>query len=355
MIENIPYVPYMDVSAWPKELHTGYAKNVVRRIDEKWDQESPAPAKVQEVITPLKAAVTKEDEDIDPSRKSDKTAEIKTADDERDSLLDQALSIIDTMAKATALPAICQAAQQLQDSVNTYKPSSKLALRAESEKIEQWLQAITQSATLTQAAATVGISQILSELGTKNALVIQLMDERASERAAREAIQVSEDRKETDRQLRNFFRILDAAACMDQDEERFLAILTNLQADQKEWKKTYEDHVRANKRVRVLSGIVGNHYYSVSRDWTWSRLISDGKAALAVDEEQEDRILSTDKKAVKAGGLYLALGGVLVSPDDDINCDEDYELILLDEARPEPEPAPEPSDGGGEVTPVTPE
>ena len=33
---------------------------------------------------------------------------------------------------------------------------------------------------------------------------------------------------------------------------------------------------------------------------------------LAVDEENSDRIISTDKKAVKAGGLYLALDGVLV-------------------------------------------
>jgi len=354
MIENIPYVSYMDIAPWPKELHTGYAKNVIRRIDEEWDVDNPTPPEIQEVVTPLKAAVTKEDEDIDPSRKSDKTAEIKTADDERDSLLDQSLSIIDTMAKATALPAICQAAQKLQESVVTYKPSSKLALRAESEKIEQWLQAISQSVELTQAAATVGLTQVLSELGTKNALVIQLMDERASERAAREAIQVSEDRKETDRWLRNFFRILDAAACMDQDEGRFLNILTNLQADQKEWKRTYEDHVRANKRVRVLSGIVGNHYYSISRDWSWSRLIADGKALLAVDEEEEDRILSTDKKALKAGGLYLALDGVLVSPDDDIDCEKDYELILLDEAKPEPSPAPD-DQGGGEVTPVTPE
>ena len=49
---------------------------------------------------------------------------------------------------------------------------------------------------------------------------------------------------------------------------------------------------------------------------------------LAVDEENPDRIISTDKKAVKAGGLYLALDGALVSPDDD---------------------------SGGEVTPVTPE
>ena len=34
MVENIPQVNYMDTSQWPKDMHLGYAKNVIRRIDE---------------------------------------------------------------------------------------------------------------------------------------------------------------------------------------------------------------------------------------------------------------------------------------------------------------------------------
>ena len=73
-------------------------------------------------------------------------------------------------------------------------------------------------------------------------------------------------------------------------------------------------------------------------------LIEDGKALLAIDDEQPTRIISTDKKAEKAGGLYLALAGVLVKPTDDIDTDKEYQLIAL-------------TDGGGssDVTPVTPE
>ena len=365
MIENVPYVPNMDVSGWPKELHSGYAKNVVRRIDEYFTVDNPSPAQVQAVIDPLKAAVTKEDQDIDQSRTSGQTAQIKEADDSRDSLVDQGLSIIDTMSKATALAAMQQAALLLVPVVNTYKPSSKLALRTESEKIQQFLQAIHQSQELTAAVATLGLTQLFADLETQNDLVIQLMDERAADRAAQQSIQLSEDRKETDRWLRNFFRIMDAAACMDSHDDRYNTFLNTLAEDQKEWKRTYEDHLRANRRVRVLSTIVGNHYYSVSRDWTWERLLDDGKALLAIDDDDPTRILSTDKKAVKAGGLYLALDGVLVSPDDDIDCEVDYELIALDDAQPAPTPSPTPSGGGddsgdsggsgGEVTPVTPE
>ena len=71
--------------------------------------------------------------------------------------------------------------------------------------------------------------------------------------------------------------------------------------------------------------------YSVSRGWTWAQLIDDGKALLAIDAEDDTRIISTDKKAEKAGGLYLALAGVLVKPTDDIDTEKEYQLIALPE------------------------
>ena len=169
------------------------------------------------------------------------------------------------------------------------------------------------------------------------------MDQRAAERAGQSTIQLSEDRKETDRRLRNFIRMLNALATVDDDEDRFYAIISKMNEDQAEWKQRYEDYRRSAKRVSVKSKVVGNHLYSTSRDWTWSRLIDDGKALLAIDDEQADRIISTDKKALKAGGLYLALNGVKVKPGDYIDIEKEYELLAFDDQE------------GGEVTPVTPE
>ena len=203
--------------------------------------------------------------------------------------------------------------------------------REESTQVEQWLQAISQSAVLEAAVATLGLTQILADLKTKNDQVIELMDARAADRAQRALIQLSEDRKETDRCMRNFFRMLDAAACMDADEERYLNVLGKLQQDQNEWRQRYDDYRRTAKRVSVKSTIVGNHLYSASRGWTWAQLIDDGKALLAIDAEYDTRIISTDKKAEKAGGLYLALAGVLVRPTDDIDTDMEYQLIALPE------------------------
>ena len=341
MVENIPQVTYMDTSSWPKDMHLGYAKNVIRRIDEEWDVDNPVPAKIADEVTTLKAAVTKEDQDYEQSRKSDQTEAIRQADEERDGLLNQALTVIDAMAKVSAIPASQQAALQLKGQVDIYKPSAKLALREESTQVEQWLQAISQSAVLEAAVATLGLTQILADLKTKNDEVIELMDARATSRAQRAAIQLSEDRKDTDRCMRNFFRMLDAAACMDEDEQRYLVVLGNLQQDQTEWRQRYDEYRRSAKRVSVKSSIVGNHLYTTARGWTWAQLIDDGKALLAIDTEDDTRIVSTDKKAEKAGGLYLALAGALVKPTDDIDTDKEYQLIALPDKTP--------------VTPVQPE
>ena len=108
-------------------------------------------------------------------------------------------------------------------------------------------------------------------------------------------------------------------------------ILGKLQQDQTEWRQRYDDYRRTAKRVSVKSTIVGNHLYSASRGWTWAQLIDDGKALLDIDPDDDTRIVSTDKKAEKAGGLYLALNGVLVKPTDDIDTDKEYQLIALPE------------------------
>ena len=240
----------------------------IRRIDGEWTEQNPTPPKMLEQITPLKAAVTKEDQDCEQSRKADQTEAIHQADDERDALLNQALTVIDAMAKVSAFPASQTAALQLKAQVDIYKPSAKLALRDESTQVEQWLQAISESIVLESAAQTLGLTQILADLKTKNDLVIELMDARAADRAQKALIQLSEDRKETDRCMRNFFRMMDAIACTDEDDTRYLNILGKLQQDQTEWRQRYDEYRRTAKRVSVKSTIVGNHLYSTARGWT---------------------------------------------------------------------------------------
>ena len=141
---------------------------------------------------------------------------------------------------------------------------------------------------------------------------------------------LADDRRMADRAMKSCDRVLNALAILDDDPQRFAVLINALTADQTEWRQRYDDNRRANKRVSVKSDVVGNHLYQTARDWTWARLIEDGKALLAIDPDQPTRILSTDKKALKAGGLCLALKGVPVKPTDDVDVDKEYQLIPLD-------------------------
>lgn len=166
---------------------------------------------------------------------------------------------------------------------------------------------------------------------TYNNQVIQLMDERAAERQQRKAVVISDERRAADRAAKNCDRMVNAYALIDANEHRYDTLITNLTADQTEWRQRYEGHQRTAKRVSVKSSVVGNHLYSTARGWTWAQLIDDGKALLAIDPEDDTRIRSTDRKADKAGGLYLALAGTLVRPDDDVDDSREYTLVPLPE------------------------
>ena len=51
--------------------------------------------------------------------------------------------------------------------------------------------------------------------------------------------------------------------------------------------------------------------------------------AKQMTEIATSRIVSTDKKALKAGGLLLALAGTPVQPADEVDAEKEYELVAL--------------------------
>lgn len=341
---TINLVPAMDTTQWPNEMVIGYLTGWVRRYDAEFDVDNPVPAKLAPYLTDAKTLVKKLLDDYKEFTVAPQTELIDEADKARDLRVDQIQTMIYSMDKMVGIPTMQQAAHLLKPVWDNYKPSAKAALRDESTQIQQWLEYVTTNILMEQALSTLGLTTIVQELEQYNNQVIQLMDQRAAERQQRKAVVIADERKAADRATKNCDKMLNAHALMDNDAQCFEVLITNLTADQTEWRQRYEAHQRTAKRVSVKSTIVGNHLYSVSRGWTWAQLIDDGKALLAIDIEDDSRIISTDKKAEKAGGLYLALAGVLVKPTDDIDVDKEYQLIAL-------------TDGGGssDVTPVTPE
>lgn len=45
----------------------------------------------------------------------------------------------------------------------------------------------------------------------------------------------------------------------------------------------YEEHRRSNRRVKVVSTLVGNHTYAVTSGCTWATLAQRNPKALALD------------------------------------------------------------------------
>lgn len=146
----------------------------------------------------------------------------------------------------------------------------------------------------------------------------------------RTAVTLKDARVQTDKAYKWMMLVLNSYHVVDANPARFDTVTSNLISQQDYYLGLVRERQRNNKRVSVKSDVVGNHLYQTARDWTWARLIEDGKALLAIDPDQPARILSTDKKAQKAGGLCLALKGVPVKPTDDVDVDKEYQLIPLD-------------------------
>lgn len=351
-IDDIKQIAMGNEVVWPNDLHIGHYGDQIELIDREFDVENPAPAKLQPYIDELKAAYQQENRAYKQPSKSELTEQIAEADKERDSLVSQVKTIRDAFEKMDALPTKQQAAKKFGQLWDVYKPDTNAAYERENEALTQWHEDFLASQEQQDAATELGLTTVITQMMEKTALVHQLIVQRGLEQAGRADIVLKDARAMTDQAFRHFCMMIDALALVDADETRFEVILSSMIEKQDYYRELYETARRANRRVSVKSTIVGNKLYSFSNGWTWEQLIADGKAALAVDTEDPTHIVSTDKKALKVGGLVLALDGYAVHPGDDIDIEQEYELVYPGNILPDvtPTPTPEP-----DVTPVTPE
>ena len=277
-------------------------------------------------------------------RGSELTEQIAAQDNIRDTKMDEVTSVVNAMLRVASLPAMQQAAQVFKRGWDVYSPSAKAAYEAETTDLQQWHEDYLASADQQQAARTLGIEQIIADMMQANAEVHRLIVLRENTQGQqRTATTLKDARVQTDKAYKWMMLVLNSYHVVDANPARFDTVTSNLISQQDYYLGLVRERQRNNKRVSVKSDVVGrstsgrllptgrkNHLYQTARDWTWARLIDDGKALLAIDPDQPARILSTDKKAQKAGGLCLALKGVPVKPTDDVDVDKEYQLIPLD-------------------------
>ena len=245
---------------------------------------------------------------------------------------------VDTFATLTIFPEKQAKALVMQPIMQKYNIQPDGGIEAQTVATDQWLQEQLRNYQCELAAKELGIFDSINQLKTLNDEIKQLTADRNDERAQKTTAELKTARLETDQAFRALALMLNAQAIATSVDSaasslnyRYTELIKSIQETIKYYRQISDDRRRTSRRVSVKSEVVGNHTYATVSGWTWERLIQDGKAALAVDSDTDPaRIVSTDKKALKAGGLLLALNGVAVKPTDDVDAEKEYELIPIE-------------------------
>lgn len=367
MYESRPQIKSFLPSTLPNdyhlELYTTMANDI---IDAEYTVDNPAPALLAPCIDAFKLKLTAENGVYAVSTTAPQTKDIARLDSERDPILRQMKDVIRTMAAMDIMPEKKAAALLLQESMKPYPyldPNAEY--EAETNAINQWNEAIQASQELTAAIAALGLTDALATLVSKTAEMKALMVERANQQSEQTKAALQTARQETDAAWTDVQIVQNALEITDAHPERFQALILHLNEQIDHYRELAEARRKQNRKVTVKSTVVGNHQYQPSSGWTWAQLTAKYPKLLALDPEPSapgvepvvtaQRIVSAEKKAQQAGGLAVALNGVLVKPTDVVDVEKEHELIPY---SAQPEPSGDDQGGGsdsGEVTPVTPE
>ena len=336
-ILSIPQIDPSKIESLQNDLHIGEGGDIAKRLQKaRWTDETHAtkvfPENVDTLIGDFLSAQAYEDQVYVQSQGSDLTKRRLEKDNQRDVLYKEIRKTVDTFATLSIFPEKQQKALVMQPIMQKYNINPDGGIEAQTVATDQWLQEQLRNYQCELAAKELGIFESINQLKTLNDEIKQLTADRNDERAQKTTAELKTARTATDEAFRALALMLNAQAITQADNYLYTELIKSIQETIKYYRQISDDRRRTNRRVSVKSDVVGNHTYATSSGWTWERLIQDGKAALAVDtaDAAQPRIVSTDKKALKAGGLLLALAGVAVSPSDEVDAGKEYELIPIE-------------------------
>ena len=340
-ILDIPQIAVFDPGNLQNDLHIGFTGDLKKRLDKaRWTDETKAtktfPEPVDTLIGDFLSAQYQEDEAYVIAQGSDLTKQRLEKDRQRDTLYKEIRKTVDTFATLTIFPDKQAKALVMQPVMQKYAINPDGGIEAQTVATAQWLQEQQVNYQLELAAKALGIFDSINQLKTLNDEIQQLTADRNDERAQKTTAEMKNARLQTDQAYREMVLMVNAQAITTSYDDQastlnytYTELIKSIQETIRYYRQISDERRRQNKRVAVKSDIVGNKLYQTVAGWTWERLIADGKAALAIDTDNPDRILSTDKKALKAGGLVLALAGEAVKPTDEINVEQEYELVAM--------------------------
>lgn len=339
-ILSIPQIPNIDLLPLQNDLHIGFGGDVRKRLQNvRWTDETRSkkvfPDAVDDLMGAFVIAQQTEDQVYVKAVGSDLTKQRLEKDKERDTLYKEIKKTVDTFATLTIFPEKQQKALVMQPIMQKYNIQPDGGIEAQTVATEQWLQEQFRNYQCELAAKELGIFESINRLQTLNEEIQRLTADRNDERSTKVTAELKTARTETDQAFRALTLMLNAQAITATADQQYLytELIRAIQETIKYYRQISDDRRRSKRRVAVRSDIVGNHTYATVAGWTWQRLVDDGKAALSVAPSDADPsaslIVSTDKKALKAGGLCVALDGTPVTPTDEIDSTREYELIAI--------------------------
>lgn len=350
-ISNIPQIQGFQLDILQNDLHIGFGGDIAKRLQKaRWTDESHAtkvfPAAVDALMSAFVQAQSVEDHAYVIAQGSDLTKQRLEKDRQRDVLYKEIRKTVDTFATLTIFPDKMEAALKMQPVMQRYKIDPDGGIEAQTVATQQWLQEQQVNYQLELAARELGIFESINQLKTLNDEIQQLTADRNDERAQKTTAELKNARLQTDQAYREMVLMVNAqaiATSIDDEastlNDTYTELIKSIQETIKYYRQISDERRRANKRVTVKSDVVGNHQYATVAGWTWERLAQENPKSLAPDPTpsapgvepvvKAERIVSTDKKALAAGGLCVALDGVPVLPTAAVDALKVYELIAI--------------------------
>ena len=172
-------------------------------------------------------------------------------------------------------PTVKDAADRMMQAIARFDISPDEDYLGENSKLQQLINDVRTVASLTDDAATLGLTEAFAQLADKVDLVRKLITQREAGKAPKGAMKVA--RQQMEPEYRWLIAILNAAALMDDDEHRFDPLITVLNAN--------IDYLKKN--VIRKGGIVWD-------DETDTELDEEDFDEEPTDEEAEDEKPQTD-------------------------------------------------------------
>ena len=178
------------------------------------------------------------------------SAELKRKDEERDNQLRGVKQMVAAMLRLAQTDEEQAAAKALQQSIDDWKLDPRKGYTVETTLVTEWLKVVADSEELTHAAEMFGLTEPMRRLGELSEEVESIILDRNVEFVRKRSLQQRQRRKESEERWKTFVTVLNAAAVMDPDEQRYEHFVRLVNYEMKELRRQMRHTRRKNPRKR---------------------------------------------------------------------------------------------------------